>query len=413
MTPELERPTSIVYFSNTFARGGAEEHLLTLIRGLDARRFQPRLVCTPELAEQLAGVLPPHLEVIRLCLRRPSQLDAAARLAKLFRRERPHIVHSHLFYASLFASPIARACGVPVTIETPHVREHWRHGRWKSSYGVDRLAGRAVDYYIAVSAANARYLAEEKRVPRNKIVVIHNGCDVARFANAPEPAPALRAVLGFGPEDPVLVVIGRLEPQKGHGVLLDAMRAVLQDFPSARLVCVGDGRLASELRARAGEQGLQQAVRFVGFQSDVTRWLGLATATILPSFYEGLPLVAMESLAAARPVIATAVDGTPEIVRHGETGLTVPPGEPAQLAEAITRLLRDGELRRRLAQRGQEWVRERFDQRLQIENTQALYLNAWATYQVRSGRARVDAPFRIWATEALTQGEEVRSWAAR
>ncbi|MGH9473618.1 MAG: glycosyltransferase family 4 protein [Terriglobales bacterium] len=380
------RPLTVAYFSNTLARGGAEEHVLTLLRGLDQRRFRPALVCTPQLAEQLQADLPAGVEVQCLAPRRPAQLAAAARLGSWFWRRRPEIVHSHLFYASLFASPLARLAGVPVVIETPHLREKWRQGGLKSGYLVDRMVARGVDYFVAVSAANARYLAREKGLPERKIVTILNGCDCERFAALPAPSPELRARLGLEPGAPVLAVLGRLEPQKGHAVLLEAMPAVLRRFPRARLLCVGAGRLAEELRARAQALGIESAVRFAGFQSDVRPYLALATITVLPSFYEGLPLAAMESLAAGVTIVATAVDGTPEIVRHEETGLLVPSGDPPALAAAINRLLQDDAWRARLAQHGRVWVRQNFDRRRQIESTQALYLEAWRAYLSRRGR---------------------------
>ena len=379
----MSRRLSILYFSNSLVRAGAEEHVLTLLHGLDRQRFRAHLVCMPEVAEQVRRDLPGDVELTTLRLRRPRQVGAALRLGRLLRAQRIDILHSHLFYASLFASPIGRLCRVPVIIETPHLREHWRHGWLKGRFVVDRLVGRCVDRYIAVSEANARYLAQQKGLPARKIVTIHNGCNVERF-DPHRPVPAvLRSTLGFGPQDPVLVVLARLEPQKGHGVLLDALPSIVPRFPSVRVVCVGDGALRSELELRARALGLASTVRFVGYRSDVRDWLALADFTVLPSFYEGLPLAAIESLAAGRPVVATAVDGTPEVVVDGQTGLTVPPGDPASLADAIARLLKNPDERRRLGRTGRQWVVERYADTRQIRLTEDLYLQA---YQQR-GRA--------------------------
>jgi glycosyltransferase involved in cell wall biosynthesis len=374
-------PISVFHFSNEFVRGGAEEHMLTLLRGLDRKYFRLHLVCTPQCAERLQPDLPADVELLPLCLQKPNQAVAALRLAQILRKRRAQILHSHMFYASLFASPIAWVCRVPVIIETPHVREQWRRGWFKSRYFVDRLVGRFVDYYIAVSEANARYLTEQKGLPAEKIVVIYNGCDLKRIEPF-QPAPTgLRSSLGFGHDDPVLIVIGRLEPQKGHEVLLKALVAVRREFPNVRLVSVGEGSLRRELEKLAGALGLQESVRFVGYQTNVSDWLRLADVSVLPSFYEGLPIVAIESLAAGKPVVATAVDGTPEVVLQGLTGLTVPPGDVPRLAEAITQILRSPELRRNLGSRGRQWVEEHFTQESQVRETQHLYLVAWARRQ--------------------------------
>jgi glycosyltransferase involved in cell wall biosynthesis len=371
-------PISVFHFSNEFVRGGAEEHMLTLLRGLDRNYFRLHLVCTPQCAERLQPDLPGDVELLPLCLQKPSQAAAALRLAQILRQRRAQILHSHMFYASLFASPIGWVCRVPVIIETPHVREQWRRGWFKSGYFVDRFVGRFVDHYVAVSKANARYLVEQKGLPAEKIVVIHNGCDLKRLEPF-QPAPTgLRSSLGFGEDDPVLTVIGRLEPQKGHSVLLQALVAVHREFPSVRLVVVGEGSLRRDLESLAGALGLQDSVRFVGYQANVLDWLRLADASVLPSFYEGLPIVAIESLAAGKPMVATAVDGTPEVVLQGLTGLTVPAGDAPRLAAAIAEILRSPELRRNLGRRGRQWVEEHFSQESQIRETQHLYLAAWA-----------------------------------
>jgi glycosyltransferase involved in cell wall biosynthesis len=369
-------PIPILYFSNEPTRGGAEEHLLTLLRGLDRNYFQPLLACPSELAEKLRPDLPSDVEVFPISLRKLSHAGAMLRLARILRERAVKILHSHLFYASLFASPIAWMSGVPVIIETPHVREDWRRGWLKSKFVVDRIVSRFVTRYIAVSHANKRYLAEEKGLAKEKIIVIHNGSDLRRFRPGQTLPSNLRQSLGLGMDDPVLMVVGRLEPQKGHKVLFEAMPSIRREFSAVRLVCVGTGSLHDALSDLARKLGIEDAVRFVGFQTDVAEWLNLADVTVLPSFFEGLPLVAIESLAATKPVVATAVDGSGEVVVNGETGLTVPPGNPQALSEAVCRLLRDAELRKTLGRQGREWVCKHFDEREQIKQTQDLYLSA-------------------------------------
>jgi glycosyltransferase involved in cell wall biosynthesis len=368
-----DRRIGVLYFSNSLVRAGTEEHILTLLRGLDRRRFRLHLACTPELAERLDGDVPPDVPVFPLRLRRPSDVGGALALARLLESRRIDVLHSHLFWASLFASPVGRLCRVPLVVETPHLRELWRRG-WKRSYAIDRLAGRFVHQYIAVSEANRRYLLQDKRLPAHKIVVIHNGRDISVFDPGRRPPVGLREALGFADTDPVLVVVGRLEPQKGHRVLLEALPAIRSRFPSVRLVCVGEGSLRGALEGLAAERHLDDSVRFVGHRSDVIDWLALADITVLPSFYEGLPLAAIESLAAGRPMVATDVDGSPEVVVHERTGLLVPPGDPVRLAGAVCRLLADPALRARLAVAGRHWVAELFDQRRQVQRTAALYL---------------------------------------
>jgi glycosyltransferase involved in cell wall biosynthesis len=127
----------------------------------------------------------------------------------------------------------------------------------------------------------------------------------------------------------------------------------------------------------ARDLGVSDSVRFVGYQPDLREWLALADIVVLPSLYEGLPVSPIEALACERAVVATAVDGTPEVVLDGKTGLTVPPEDVPALAAAICRLLGDAGLRRSLAVAGREWVHAQFGQELLVKNTAELYLSLW------------------------------------
>ncbi len=363
----------VMYFSNTRVRGGAEEHILTLLRGLDRNGFRLHLVCSPEVAEAVGVDLPRDVELLPLRFGRPSDAASAVRLGTWIRERKIQVLHSHLSYSSWFASPVGWSCGVPLIVETPHIRELWRKG-WKADTTFDRMAARLVDRFIAVSHANAKYLVEHKGLPARKIRVIQNGSDLSRFNPSHVAPEGMREELGLAPNDPVMLVAARLEPQKGHAVLLDAMPAVLREFPTAKLVCLGEGVLRDQLEEQSRRLGLQASVRFIGFRRNVQDWLSLCDFTVLPSFFEGLPLVAIESLAAGRTMVASAVDGTPEVIVNGQTGVTVPSGDSAALSEAICSLLRSPDYRDRLAQQGRAWVLDHFTQERQVRETGELYL---------------------------------------
>ena len=366
---------SILQFSNSVVRGGLEEHILMLLRGFDRRRFKLHYACPPGLVAKIRADVPRDVELIPLYLEWPTQIGAIAHFVRILRSRRIGILHSHGFAASQMASPFGWLCRVPLIVESAHGREAWRTG-WKAKCYVDRLVGPFVDRYIAVSSANADYLVHTKRYPARKIAVIHPGSDLTRFVARHQPPAGLKESVGFGPEDPLLLVVGRLEPQKGHRVLLDAIPAIRQRFPRVRLVCVGEGSLRASLEAQARELGIEDAVRFVGYWPDVRDWLVVADLSVLPSFHEGMPVTPVESLAAGCAVVATAVDGTPEVVVHEKTGLTVPPDNTASLANAICRMLSCPELRSQLAEAGRSWVLDRFSSTRMVERVQSFYLEA-------------------------------------
>jgi glycosyltransferase involved in cell wall biosynthesis len=384
-------------FSNGVVRAGAEEHILGLLRGLDRRLFRVHLACPDVLLGKYEKDIPNDVHITPIMLDQVSDIRGALRLARVLREQKIDVLHSHMFRASLFASPIGKLCGVPVIIETTHVRETWRKGWFKSKFIIDRAVGHFIDRYIAVSEANSRYLVERKGIPEKKVSVIQNGCSIERVERSAAHPEGIRESLGFSKSDLVLLVMARLEPQKGHRILLQALSLLRAEIPSIRLICLGTGTLKDELTKTVRDLGLEDIVRFVGFRSNVGDWLAAADIGVLPSFYEGLPLTAVETLAAGIPLVATAVDGTPEVVVDGETGHLVPPGDPAAMAEAIGRLARQPELRRKFALAGRDRVLKQFTIQRQVERTSNLYLSEWR----RRSRSIVELPRK----EAVRAGQ--------
>lgn len=382
----------VLHLSSSNVRGGAEEHMLTLLRGLDRKRFQLYLACTPDLLPQLPD-LPADVQVEACAPRKPWQAGAGWRLSRLLHAERIHLVHAHLSFACRAAAPWVKLARMPLLVETPHVCEHWRRG-WKRGAWLDHAAGSLVDCYIAVSAANASYLQHEKGLPAHKVRTIRNGVDVARFDRCPRHPADPRAGLGIAPGEMLLVCAARLEPQKGHAVLLEAVARLPRGRgPKLRLVCLGDGRLRSALQLQAQQLGLGETVLFPGYCPQIEDWLTVADLFVLPSLYEGLPLSVMEAAAAGCTIVATAVDGTPELLADGRDGLLVPPGDPEALAQALLRLIADAGLRKALGEHARQRARAEFDQAHQITATSALYLALGHARFARRGRVAAD--FRL------------------
>jgi glycosyltransferase involved in cell wall biosynthesis len=175
---------------------------------------------------------------------------------------------------------------------------------------------------------------------------------------------------------PLVGVVGRLEPQKGHAYLLEAWPSVLAEFPDARLLIVGDGSLRSRLQTRAHELAVADRIIFAGFRADVPRVLDALDILALPSLYEGMPLTAIEASAMARPVVATAVDGTPEVIREARTGRLVPPADPGALSRAIRGILRDPLGAERMGRAGRDFVLDRFALDRQVASTARVYREA-------------------------------------
>jgi glycosyltransferase involved in cell wall biosynthesis len=354
-------------------RGGVEEVVLGLLQRLDPSEFRLSIAAPRALLDALA----PDLSAVRLdalaaeaeSLSRVGQLRG---LATFMRRLRPDVVNPHLFRSTAVAAPLTRALGTGRVVETYHGREAWRQGPLRGRFVVDRLVSGLVTRVIAVSRGAADFLVHGKGYPAHKVVVVPNGRDLTRFTPGAH-REAVRKELGLDRDAPVVGVVGRLETQKGHVHLLEAWPEVVRAHPDARLLVVGEGSLHDGLARQARDAGIGESVVFTGFRSDVPRVLDAIDVLALPSLHEGMPLTAIEAAAAGRPVVATAVDGTPEVVREGETGLLVPPADPAALARALLAMLGDGEAAARMGREAHRWARERFDIDVHVEATARVY----------------------------------------
>ena len=181
----------------------------------------------------------------------------------------------------------------------------------------------------------------------------------------------------------VVGTVGRLERQKGMADLLEAFARLPCDLQQVKLWIVGDGPLERKLQRKAAELELEDRVRFLGARSDVPALMTRFDLFVLSSLWEGLPNVVLEAMAARRAVVATKVDGTPEAVTHGWTGVLVPPSNPVVLAQAIERLLRDPALRRKYGEAGRQKLEQRFGLDRMVAETQDMYREALAEAGIR------------------------------
>jgi glycosyltransferase involved in cell wall biosynthesis len=363
---------SVLFALTSPVRGGVEEVVLALARHLDPSEFRLALAAPAPLLEafapDLSGVAIDTQAVEAESWRRR---DEIGKLSAFIARVKPDIVNAHLFRSTAVAAPLARWHGARA-VETYHGREGWRRGLIGGNFLADRLVSRFVDRVIAVSEAARAFLISGKGYDARKIVVVPNGRDLSVF-RPDAGGQALRKELGIDRATPLVGVVGRLEEQKGHVYILDAWPSVLAEFPDARLLLVGDGTLRGALERRVNELGIAPSVVFAGFRADVPRLLDALDVLALPSLYEGMPLTAIEASAMAKPVVATAVDGTPEVIREGRTGRLVPPRDPAALSRALRALLRDPASAQRLGRAGRDFVLNRFDLPRQVEATARVY----------------------------------------
>jgi glycosyltransferase involved in cell wall biosynthesis len=215
---------------------------------------------------------------------------------------------------------------------------------------------------------------EQTGVSPEKVVTIYNGVDAENFSTSgTRTTGQVLQPFGIPTDVPLVGSVGRFRPQKGYADLLVAMKQVKENAPTARLLLVGDAELQADLEAKAMSLGLDEVVTFAGVRTDVPEILTALDVFVLASLWEGMPNAILEAMAAGLPVVATAVGGTPEVVVDGVTGLLVPPRDPTALAQAITRLLDDPDLRQRMGRAGRERVLQHFSVEQMVKRTQTLY----------------------------------------
>ena len=368
----------IAYVLRTEMRAGVEEHVLSLIQRLNPDRFQTYLVAPPNLIDAFGDDLTATNAVL-FPLKLKNYLDVKGMLNFMLflRRSKIHIVNTHMFFTSFYYSPFARLAGVPVLIETSHGVEKWRLGKGfmkRHSFIIDRSLAMLQTKILAVSHACKRDLVTIKKITADRIVVVQNGRDLETFSPVLfSKLRELRRQFFIKNEDYVFGVLARLDFQKGHKYFFDAVHLLAGKRNDFKVLVVGDGSLREELEKQVSALGIQDMVVFTGFQSNISGFLGIMDVMVLPSLYEGLPLGVIEASAMEKPVIATAVDGTPEVVVNNETGLLVPPKDPPSLFSAMMYAIDHKDKMREMGRKGRQFVMKHFTLDRQIRETERIY----------------------------------------
>jgi glycosyltransferase involved in cell wall biosynthesis len=332
--------------------GGAQTSVATLLPGLTAE-FDVTVAAHGSGplrdAAHAAGVPFVQLEHMRRAISPWQDTLALVELVRLCRRVRPDIVHAHSSKAGALGRLAAALARAPVRIFTVH---GWSFAAYGGLPGrlylwVERRLRRLTTAVVCVAEASRDVGVDAGACRTERTLVIHNAVDVAAFA-APD---QLRGI-------PRVVSIGRFAFPKDFATLVEALAATRADY---RAAFVGEGPLLPEIAATIRQRGLTERIDLLGNRGDVPGVLASADVFVLSSRSEGFPVSILEAMAAGLPVVATDVGGVAESVVDGETGLLVPPGDPAGLAAALDRLLTDGALRLRLGAAGRERARRHFD----------------------------------------------------
>lgn len=363
------KPVVLAELAGSAGYGGGERYLELLFDRLDRSRFSPLLICPepgPFVRKMKTKGIPTN--VVRLT---PLfNLAALTRLAYVLKRNDVTILQTHGARANVYGRIAAWLAGVPCVVSTVHnsIRDYEINSIQRFVYSaILRLLLPLTDQIICVSEALRQDVIADCPGAAPKTITVWNGIDPVLLSLRGDRNKIRREwYVGSGP---VLLTVARLTEQKGHRFLIEALPALVAEWPSLVCLFVGEGECREPLRALAREWGVEQSCRFAGVRNDVVDWYEAADVVVLPSLSEGFPFVVLEALAMSRPVVATNVNGIPELIRDGIHGLLVPPRNPRALHAAIRTLLHDPCLADRLGKAGQQEVATRFTSEKMVQDT--------------------------------------------
>lgn len=367
--------------------GGLQRQILNVANYMNERQCQVYL-CSLAECVPLAAVLKDRDRRLKLILRKAKfDFTVVPRLARFLRQVRADVVYNNLFDATIAGRLAARLARRPVVIDSEANTDY----KLKRSNAIAlRLTRWCNDMTIANSRAGAAYQSRLLGQPADSYRVVYNGVDVERFK--PTEVSRIRQELGLKENQPVVGMFASFKPQKNHPLWLRAARKVIDRVAGVKLMFVGDELFKGGSNSLAfkktisrtvDELGLREHCLFLGNRPDVENYYNICDVTVLPSLYEGMPNVALESMACGVPVIATNVADNASLILDGRTGYVIPLGDEEILAGRVCRLLLDQNLREQMSKQAQAWMAGEFSCRKFADNTLAVFKEAIA---LRDGR---------------------------
>jgi len=386
------RKTRVIHVITRFDKGGSAENTYLTAAGLDRDAYEVVMVMGPSgesemgpleraaVEENLSRLRAQGVKILTFAglVRRVSpvnDLTALFALWRLFRRERPALVHTHTSKAGILGRWAAWLAGVPVLVHTPHGHVFWGYfGPAKTRVFIllERLTALITDRLVMLTDQERLDHLRFRVAPEEKFTTVHSGVDLRRFMAPADERDGARKSLGIPDGAFVVGAVGRLTAVKGHRHLLDAARAVIDRCPETIFVFLGTGELLAELQRQAAALGIESNVRFAGWRPDVGLAMRAFDLFAFPSINEGMGKALVEAMALGKPVVASRIGGIADLVNDGVNGFLVPPADPKALADRILFLLEHPETGRRMAAKAAETAAD-YGSAAMVRKIEALY----------------------------------------
>ncbi len=360
--------------------GGTEQATLRIAQGVESYGFRSTAFCLDEPQAAVrelfaeAGFETASYRGVEPSYRRPKEfLRASFRLAAEFRSRKTDLVHCADLLAAYYAALAGKLARVPVLC---HIRCRYEHLSRR-----DQSFLRMVNRFVFVSNDTWRNFGY--RVPAERGAVVYDGIEINGASKDVEARSSVRSEFGIAENEKIVGMVGRIAPAKDYATLIKAARRVVASHPDVRFLIVGDYSGAEtyrehykEVKMMLAANGVTDHFIFTDFRTDVARLLSAIDVFVLSTNTEGMPLVVLEAMSQAKPVVATAVGGIPEIISDGETGLLHRHTDDTQLAAQIISLLQDERVAAHLGERGRRHVETNFSEELFALNMRDVYRQA-------------------------------------
>jgi len=368
------RKIRLMQITHDLAIGGLQQVVVNLCRHIDRERFKVSVLCLRSRGEFAPGIEAMGIPVFLLPQKKGTDYLSFFKVARLLRREKIEVIHTHNTQPFVDGTLGALMAGVRTRVHTDHARAFPDKGRYMAAEWVMSHFAHSV---VGVSDHTVANLRAYEKISPAKLVTIVNGIPGERYAVSIDREAKTRE-LRMAHKGPVIGFVARLEEEKGGTYLLQAMPEIAARFPGAALVIAGKGELEGDLKAEARSLGVADRVYFIGPRMDVPELLRLFDLCVLPSLREGLPMVIPEAMAAGCPLLATRVGGIPSVITHGVNGSLVAPSSPGAIAAEAIRLFEDEAKMAAYRENGKRVFEERFSAETMVARYEALYLGLCA-----------------------------------
>jgi glycosyltransferase involved in cell wall biosynthesis len=372
-----QRPLKLLFVIDNIEFGGGERVFAQIINGLMHKPYELFLASNPG-KELYQAINRRAVRCLPVDFSNRMNVSSLKSLIRMIKQNGIDIVHAQGGRAEFYARAASRIAGsvrYVSTIAMP-VEGYDVSGLRRTIYCfLDRFTEKYVDRFIVVSDVLKRQMIEGHGVPAEKVIRIYNGIETLHYDpdRGASDNPRVKADWGFRSEDRVVGAVGRLVWQKGFEYLIRGIPDILKAHSETRFLFVGDGPLRGPLQDLSASLGMSHRIVFSGFQRDIKDILAAMDVFVIPSLREGFPMVTLEAMAMAKPIIATNIDGITEQISDGLDGFLVPPGDSAALTRAISAVLRDPLLGLKMGRRARLTVESKFPVEKMVAETERVY----------------------------------------